>query len=97
MMPSAASVLTADPSAGGSMAWVPRKWRRPAATSAKVDASATTRRDADSAASSGTTTSQIAAKEAMPPVSAATAVTSPVSASDDSTWALSYWPVRDKK
>ena len=41
-------------------------------------------------------TSQIAANEAMPPVSAATAVTSPVSASDDSTCALSYWPVRDR-
>ena len=69
---------------------------RPAATSAKVEASATTRRDADSAASSGTTTSQIAAKEAMPPVSAATAVTSPVSASEDSMCALSYRPVRDR-
>ena len=31
--------------------------------SASMDANATTRRDADSAASSGTTTSQIAAKE----------------------------------
>ncbi len=61
----------------------------PAAPSANVEAVATTRRDAESAASSGTTTSQIAAKEAMPPVDAATAVTSPVSASDDSTCALS--------
>ena len=54
-----------------------------------VEAVATTRRDAESAASSGTTTSQMAAKEAMPPVEAATTVTNPVSASDDSTWALS--------
>ena len=43
--------------------------RKPAPPSAKVDASATTRREADSAASSGTTTSQIAANEPMPPVS----------------------------
>ncbi len=42
--------------------------RNPAAPSASVEASATTRRDADSAASSGTTTSQIAANEPMPPV-----------------------------
>ena len=69
----------------------------PAAPSAKVEATATTRREADSAASSGTITSQIAANEPMPPVSTATAVTSPVSASDDSTCALSYWPVRDRK
>ena len=62
---------------------------KPAAESAKVEAGATTRRDAESAASSGTTTSQIAANEAMPPVEAATAVTMPVSASEDSTCALS--------
>ena len=55
----------------------------------KVEAMATTRRDAERAASSGTTTSQIAANEAMPPVKAATAVTMPVSASDDNTCALS--------
>ena len=63
--------------------------QKPAAASANVEAVATTRREAESAASSGTTTSQIAAKETMPPVDAATAVTSPVSASDDSTCALS--------
>ena len=63
--------------------------RKPAPQSAKVDASATTRREADSAASSGTITSQIAANEPMPPVSSATAVTRPVSASEDSTCALS--------
>ncbi len=56
---------------------------RPAASSAKVDAIATTRRDADSAASSGTTTSQIAAKDEIPPVLQATTKTSPVSDSDD--------------
>ena len=50
---------------------------------------ATTRRDAESEASSGTTTSQIAANEVMPPVNAATAVTRPVNASDDRTCALS--------
>ena len=47
--------------------------------------------------SSGTTTSQIAAKEPIPPVFTATAVTSPVNASEESTCALSYWPVRDRK
>ena len=39
-----------------------------AAASVKIDASTITRREADSAASSGTTTSQIAANEPMPPV-----------------------------
>ena len=57
--------------------------------SAKLDASATTRREAESAASSGTTTSQIAANEAMPPVNQATTVTRPVSESEDMTCALS--------
>jgi hypothetical protein len=62
---------------------------KPAAASANVEAIATTRREADSDASSGTTTSQIAANEVMPPVSAATEVTSPVKASEDRTCALS--------
>src|SRR5215470_15823333 len=70
---------------------------KPAAARATVDATATTRRDADSAASSGTTTSQIAANEEMPPVLSETTVTSPVSASDERTCALSKNPVRDKK
>ena len=74
---------------GGSKSCVPSNTKSPAAQSAKVEAVATTRRDADNAASSGTTTSQIAAKDSMPPVEAATAVTRPVSASDDSTCALS--------
>src|SRR5450755_4369857 len=64
--------------------------------SASAEANATTRRDADSAASSGTTTSQIAAKDSMPPVVIATVMTKPASASDDSTWAPSYRPVRDR-
>jgi hypothetical protein len=42
--------------------------RAPAAASAKVEATATTLRDAESEASSGTTTSQMAAKEEIPPV-----------------------------
>ena len=70
---------------------------RPAAPSAKVEATATTRREADSAASSGTTTSQIAENDPMPPVPIATTVTSPVSESEESTWALSYCPVRERK
>ena len=55
------------------------------------------RRDAESAASSGTTTSQIAANEPMPPVNQATTVTRPVSENAESACALSYRPVRDKK
>ena len=47
------------------------------------------RRDAESAASSGTTTSQIAANDSMPPDSAETIVTKPVNASADSACALS--------
>ena len=54
-----------------------------------VEASATTRRDAESAASSGTTTSQIAAKDPMPPVSQATVVTRPASDSEERACALS--------
>ena len=42
--------------------------RNPAAPSATIDASPTTRREPDSAASIGTRTSQIAAKEVSPPV-----------------------------
>src|ERR1700730_7270120 len=64
--------------------------------SASAEANATTRREAESAASSGTTTSQIAAKDSMPPVVRATAMTSPASATEDSTCAPSYRPVRDK-
>jgi hypothetical protein len=50
---------------------------------------ATTRREADSDASSGTMTSQIAANEPIPPVSAATAVTRLANANADRTCALS--------
>ena len=56
---------------------------------ASADANATTRREADSAASSGMTTSQTAAKDSMPPVMIATTMTRPASASDDSTCAPS--------
>ena len=70
MMPSAASApvsLAPVPGSGSQPAW-PSNARTPAAVSAKVEAIATTRRDAESAASSGTTTSQIAAKDDNPPV-----------------------------
>ncbi len=98
-MPSIASVAcwSAIASFGGTGSSVLMSRRDPAAPSATIEASATTRRDPDSAASTGTTTSQIAAKEPRPPVEDATVVTSPVSANDDSTWALSYWPARDRK
>ena len=88
-MPSAASASGASEFGTGNKPYAPSSTRSPAAASANVDAVATTRREAESAASSGTTTSQIAANEAMPPVEAATAVTNPVSASEDSTCALS--------
>ncbi len=52
-------------------------------------ATATTRRDADTAASSGISTSHMAAIELMPPEYAATVVAMPVSASAETTWALS--------
>ena len=57
--------------------------------SASAEANATTRREAESEASSGTTTSQIAAKDSMPPVVSATIMTRLASASDDSTCAPS--------
>ncbi len=91
MMPKAASApcSLAEVTAGGTRLPALSRSSRPAAPSANVEASATTRREADNAASSGTTTSQIAANEPMPPVSQATMVTKPVSASEDSTCALS--------
>ncbi len=52
----------------GNMSKCPSTISRPAQASASAEANATTRRDAESAASSGTTTSQIAAKDSMPPV-----------------------------
>ncbi len=63
--------------------------RTPAQASASADAKATIRRDAESAASIGTTTSQIAANELMPPVEIAIIITRLASAMDDSTCALS--------
>ena len=59
------------------------------AASASSADPATARRDADSAASSGTTTSQIAANEPIPPVLAAMTVTNTVSESAASTCAAS--------
>jgi hypothetical protein len=52
-------------------------------------ATATTRRDPDTAASSGISTSHMAAKESTPPEHAATVIAMPVSASAEMTWALS--------
>jgi len=68
---------------------MPRTIRTAVHVSASADANPTTRRDAESAASSGTTTSQIAAKDSMPPVDMATVMTSPASASEESTCAPS--------
>ncbi len=88
-MPTAASPVCPPVPGGGNRSSDPQSASRPAAPSANVQAVATTRREAESDASSGTTTSQMAAKEAIPPVDAATAVTNPVKASEESTCALS--------
>ena len=53
------------------------------------DASTITRREAESAASSGTTTSQIAANEPMPPVNSASVPARIVSESEERMCAVS--------
>jgi hypothetical protein len=63
--------------------------RSPTPPIASRAATATARRDPDSAASSGISASQIAAVEFMPPDAAATTVTMQVSANADSAWAAS--------
>ena len=88
-MPSVANASGGIVPGRGNKCSAPSSIKRPAAASAKVEAVATTRRDAESDDSSGTTTSHTAANDAMPPVSAASAVTNPVKANDDKTWALS--------
>ena len=60
-----------------------------AAVTAKIDASTITRREAESAASSGTTTSQTAANEPMPPVNSAKVPARIVSDSEERMCALS--------
>ena len=91
MMPSAASALCCSGvvTGRGSKPAAPSASSRPAADSAKIAAMATTRREPDSAASKGTTTSQTAAKDPIPPVHSATSAASPVSDKEDSTCALS--------
>src|SRR6185312_7815758 len=64
--------------------------------SASATAAVTTRRDADSAASSGTAISQIAANEEMPPVCTDTANTKAARETDERMCAISNRPVRDK-
>ena len=76
-------------SGAGSRPKCPAAINSAAQDSASAEANTTTRRDAESAASSGTTISQTAAKDSMPPVVTASVITRPVSASDDSTWAPS--------
>src|SRR5208282_2515451 len=88
-IPSAASAALPLVADAGSRSSSPAPTSRPAAARVKIEATATTRRDPASAASSGTMTSQTPAKEAMPPLDTAAIVTSPVKASDDSTRALS--------
>ena len=86
------SAAGASVAACGSSA--PMSRRNPAAPSATIEPSATTCREPESAASIGTRTSQIAAKEVSPPVVNAAVVTSPVNAMADSTWALPSRPAR---
>ena len=62
---------------------------KPHMTCASAKANVTTRREAESEASSGMMTSQTAAKDWMPPVVTATIMTRAASASDDSTCAPS--------
>ena len=78
-----------DAGSAANAACEPATIRKPAAPSASNADIATTRRRPDAAPSSGTSTSQIAAKELMPPELAATTVTTVVSANAESTWALS--------
>src|SRR5262249_42857747 len=82
--------LLLDGQRGGQRLEVSREQRE------KADANATTRRDADSAATDGTIRSQTAANEPMPPTWYATTVTSVVSANDKSTCAPSYRPMRER-
>src|SRR6185437_2235570 len=98
-MPSAASAPNSFSIAigGGRTSSMFATIKIPAAASAKVAANMTTRRDAENAASSGTTTSQIAAYEPMPPVNHATAATNTAIDSAEKMWAASKRPVRDRK
>src|SRR5208282_5877267 len=77
-IPSAASAALPLAADAGNRSSSPATTSRPAAARAKIEAIATTRRDVASVASSGTMTSQAAAKEVMPPLDTATTVTSPV-------------------
>src|SRR5579872_1702727 len=63
---------------------------------ARAAAKATTRREAERAASIGTTTNQIAANDPTPPVAKDSVMTRPVNAKDERIQASSYRPVRDK-
>src|SRR5438270_626004 len=63
--------------------------RIPVAAIADVEASTMTHLEADNAASKGTTTSQIAAKDEMPPVLKATTATSQVRESEEKIYAVS--------
>ncbi len=66
--PSGCRAAPRSASGAGSRSKCPSTISSAAQDSASAEANATTRREADSAASSGTTTSQIAAKDSMPPV-----------------------------
>ena len=81
--------MTVVVSDGGSRPKYPAAISKEVQMSASAEANTTTRRDAESAASSGITTSQIAAKDSMPPVVIATVITRPASAIDDNTCAPS--------
>ena len=78
-----------SPSEAGNKSKWPSAIRVIAQHSASAAANVTTRREAESEASSGTTTNQIAAKDSMPPVNVAIVITGPASASEESTCAPS--------
>src|SRR5690348_6538630 len=94
--PNAATAAHSLPLTIGRTCAAPSNTSATAAASAMADPVTTARREPDSAASSGAITNQIAANELNPPVQAATSAAKPVSATAETTCALSKLPVRDK-
>src|SRR5271166_5669138 len=88
---------TADSGDGsGSTPSAPSSSSTPVVASAAAPATTTTGREADNAASNGTSTSQTAANDAIPPLWLAIAPTNPATATDDSMLARAKRPVRDR-
>src|SRR6516162_10586520 len=96
-MPSAASTPVGRPAPAPRSNHEPARIRSAAPPIASNAATATIRHDPNNAASSGISTSQIAANEFMPPELAATIVTMMVSANAERPWAALWRPVRERK